>query len=215
MDQSSGSKTKIVPDVNQRQAGKAKTRRAIMKAAGQLFSKNGIDQTHAEEIARKAGVGVGTIYLHFGDKDGLLREILLEAADELDASIQQIYQDPAASPLAGAYAETIARYIEAHGRMAGLVLGLMLSGQAAAKAMLERAVGQMEQHILDGQEKGIYRRDVNPRLAARAEVHRNLGLLAWWADDPRRASREEIVGTLANLRSSGLQTQTPQGNIDG
>ena len=199
MDQSVRSKTESVQAPNQRQAAKAETRRVIMKAAGQLFSRQGIDGTHAEEIARKAGVGVGTIYLHFGDKNGLLREILLEAAQELD----------------GAPVETFVRYIQAHGRLAGLVLGLMLSGHAAAKAMLERAVEQMEQHIRDGQEQGIYRRDINPQLAARAEVHANLGLLAWWADDPRRASREEIVATLANFRTAVLQTQSPLENTGG
>ena len=191
---------------NLRQSAKAKTRSAIIKAAGQLFAKQGVDETRAEDIARRAKVGVGTIYLHFGDKDGLLREILLEAADDLYGRVEQVYLDASISPAgtAGAHAETLVQYVEQHGRMAGFVLGLLSGGQPTARTMLDRAVEQMAEHIRQCQQKGLCRRDLDPHLAARALVQMNLGLLAWWAEDPRRAAREDILATLAKLRSSGL-----------
>lgn len=200
--------TKIKGDgaPNLRQSAKAKTRNAIMKAAQQLFSKQGVDETRAEDIARRAKVGVGTIYLHFGDKEGLLREILLEAAGELYKRVQEVYQGPAISRsvLAGAYVQTLVEYVEERGRTAGLVLGLMISGQQTTRPMLDRAIEQVEEHIRNGQQRGFYRRDLDPRLAARAQVQMSLGLLAWWADDPRRAAREDIVATLTKMGSSAL-----------
>lgn len=206
MNESLVSKTVPVNHPNLRQARKAKTRRTIMKVAEELFSKQGFIETHAEEIARQSKVGVGTIYLHFGDKDGLLREILLEAADELYQRVLQVYQNLPSSPLelARAHVETLVSYIEEHGRISGFVLGLMVSGHPAAKPMFDRAVEQVEESIRRGQSRGIYRQDINPHLAARAEAQMNLGLLAWWAEDPGRATREEIIDTLAKFRFSGL-----------
>lgn len=38
-------------------------------------------------IAERAGVGVGTIYRHFGSKEGLLREVVLEAVSEFEREL--------------------------------------------------------------------------------------------------------------------------------
>ena len=189
-----------------RQVAKANTRRMIMKVAEELFSQQGFTETHAEQIAQKAGVAVGSIYLHFGDKEGLLREILLVAVDELHQRVMKIYQDSPADPqlLARAHVETLVQYVEEHGRMSAFVLGLMLSGHPTAKPMLDRAVEQVGQSIHEGQAKGIMRQDIDPFLAARAEAQMNLGLLAWWAENPDRASREAIIDTLTKFRYSGL-----------
>jgi len=210
MNRSALSKTDDPVAPGARQAAKAKTRRAILKSAVQLFARQGVEETHAEEIARRAKVGVGTIYLHFGDKNGLLREILLESADGLEQRVQRVYQNLPASPLdlATAHVEALVTYIEEQGRLASLVLSLMISGHPAARAMLDRATQQVEEHMGAGQKLGIYRADINPHLAARAEVHMNLGLLAWWAEDPRRAPRDEIIETLARVRSSGFYVST-------
>ena len=55
-----------------RQDSKAETRRLLMKAGRDLFAEKGFTETYAGEIAQRAGMAVGTIYLHFGDKEGLL-----------------------------------------------------------------------------------------------------------------------------------------------
>lgn len=195
---------------NKRQASKARTRQTIMRVARELFSRQGFAETYADEIARQADVGVGTIYSHFGDKDGLLREILLETADDLYQRIVRVYQNSSAAPLelARAHVDTLVTYIEENNQTSSFVLSLMLSGHPTARPMLDRAVEQVEQNILQGQAMGIFRQDINPQLAARAETQMNLGLLAWWAENPHRASREEVIDTLTKFRFSGLYTNT-------
>jgi len=189
-----------------RQLNKAHTKRAILKVAEELFSSQGFAETRAEQIAQKAGVAVGTIYLHFGDKNGLLREVLLGAVEELHGRVLKVYQNPALDPFAQARAhvETLVQYVEEHERLASFVLNLMMSGHPAARPMLDRGAELVEGSLRQGQEQGICRRDIDPRLAARAESRMNLGLLAWWAEDPGRASREKIIDTLAKIRFSGL-----------
>ncbi len=48
----------------------------ILTAAESLFNRFGIKKTAVEEIASYANVAKGTIYNYFGNKEGLLKEIL-------------------------------------------------------------------------------------------------------------------------------------------
>lgn len=46
-------------------------REAILDAALEEFAAKGYAGARMEDIARRAGVAKGTLYLHFGDKEGL------------------------------------------------------------------------------------------------------------------------------------------------
>lgn len=63
---------------------KARTRRTILDAAGELFARQGVEGTTVEEIAAGAGVSVGTIYAHFGSKQNLALAFMDEALDTLE-----------------------------------------------------------------------------------------------------------------------------------
>jgi AcrR family transcriptional regulator len=199
----------IEDNLSQRQIGKLQTRQELLNAALDLFAEKGFAKTRASEIAERAGVAVGTIYLHFGSKDGLLREILEGVADEIYARVQAVYADPPAQPeaLARAHIEAIVQYIEERSRYAPFVLGYALSRHPVGVHILDLMVGQVEGHIREGQKQGVYRADIEPRLAARAEGSMNLGLLSWWATNPTLADREEIIDTLAKIRLSGLHAR--------
>ncbi len=68
----------------------AKKKETILAAARQLFATKGYEETTIAEIARAAGVAVGTVYLYFQNK----HEILVEACLELDAIVAQVIQSP-------------------------------------------------------------------------------------------------------------------------
>jgi AcrR family transcriptional regulator len=58
------------------QARSRRTRERILAAAVAAFEAGGYDETTTAAIARRAGVGVGTLYAWFPDKRALLLEIL-------------------------------------------------------------------------------------------------------------------------------------------
>jgi AcrR family transcriptional regulator len=47
---------------------RGKTRRRLLDAAAELFVTQGYRKTSIDEIARRAGIGKGTVYLHFTDQ---------------------------------------------------------------------------------------------------------------------------------------------------
>lgn len=63
-------------------------REEIAKAALELFSKRGFDGTTMAEIARKAGMGVGTLYQFFRGKEDLYLTLLEERCAELLALVE-------------------------------------------------------------------------------------------------------------------------------
>jgi len=69
---SAGSKSRV--DVR---AAKAEERRnAILKAALDEFSERGFAAARLDDVARRAGVAKGTIYLYFKDKEALFQELV-------------------------------------------------------------------------------------------------------------------------------------------
>jgi AcrR family transcriptional regulator len=62
-----------------------RNRERVLAAAQHLFSESGVETLEIREVARTAGVGVGTVYRRFGDKAGLVASLLDER--------ERIFQD--------------------------------------------------------------------------------------------------------------------------
>ena len=69
--------------------GGEETRRAILEAARKRFLHYGFKKTTIDEIASDAGIGKGTVYLHFETKEALLltlaREVKRNVTDQMRA----------------------------------------------------------------------------------------------------------------------------------
>ena len=70
------------PGAGLRERGKLDKRRRIMEAAREVFIEHGYEQATTREIAARAGVSVGTVFVYAKDKRDLL---LLIVNGELDA----------------------------------------------------------------------------------------------------------------------------------
>ena len=80
-DQASGNATDREGSRSERR--KARTAAVIRDAAERLFMSRGYSMTTMEDLAEEADVAVGSIYAHFGNKEGVYGA-LLERALELD-----------------------------------------------------------------------------------------------------------------------------------
>jgi AcrR family transcriptional regulator len=68
------------PDVNEPKPLRADARRnraRVLEAADEVFASKGVSAS-TEEVARHAGVGVGTVFRHFPTKEALLEAVLVE-----------------------------------------------------------------------------------------------------------------------------------------
>jgi AcrR family transcriptional regulator len=66
----------------------AARREAILAAALDEFSARGFAAARLDDVAARAGVAKGTIYLHFSDKDALFQELLRTVMGPLVATLE-------------------------------------------------------------------------------------------------------------------------------
>jgi AcrR family transcriptional regulator len=81
-------------------ADAARNRALLLAAAADEFAERGLDASVAD-IARRAGVGKGTVFRHFATKDDLLAAIVLDRIDALNAVGENLLEaaDPGAALL--------------------------------------------------------------------------------------------------------------------
>ncbi len=80
-------------------APSAKRSREILDAAVQAFASQGFAQTDVQLIADRVGVGKGTVYRHFGNKEALFLATVKHARDQLISAVDAS-KSPVNEPLA-------------------------------------------------------------------------------------------------------------------
>jgi AcrR family transcriptional regulator len=64
----------------------------LLDAAGAAFIERGADDVSLEEIARRAGVGIGTLYRHFPTRQALLEAVYRDQVELLSARADELLQ---------------------------------------------------------------------------------------------------------------------------
>ncbi len=71
-----------------------RNRERLLAAALAAFAEHGSDDTSLEEIARRAGVGIGTLYRHFPTRQALLEAVYRDQVGALCARAQALAAEP-------------------------------------------------------------------------------------------------------------------------
>lgn len=67
-----------------------RNRERLLAAALAAFTEHGSDDTSLEEIARRAGVGIGTLYRHFPSRQALLEAVYRDQVETLCARGEEL-----------------------------------------------------------------------------------------------------------------------------
>ena len=136
-----------------------RNRRKVLDAARKAFAEDGLD-VRVEKVARRAGVGVGTVYRHFPTKEDLLQAL----ADDRFAGLAEAARTALDDPDAWNGFSEFMRY-SAEVMAADLALSEAMDqrpemcGQAAEDVKLLEIVGEL---IERAQAEGTLRSDVVP-----------------------------------------------------
>jgi AcrR family transcriptional regulator len=68
-----------------------RNRERILEAAAQVFTTRGLDVS-LDDVAREAGVGIGTVYRRFPDKESLVAELFTSKLASMVAAAERAYQ---------------------------------------------------------------------------------------------------------------------------
>lgn len=145
-------------------------RSLITEAAVHVFAEKGFHQARVSDIARRAGVADGTIYLYFKNKEDLLLSIFEEKMEGMLAQLGEALEG-VDDPL-----ERIRRFARFHftqvrtNRAAAEVLQieLRLSNKFLRDYRPEKLwayLGVFGQIVRDGQARGLFRADIDSFIA--------------------------------------------------
>lgn len=164
------------------------TRRRIRQAAHELFVDQGYGATTLQDIAGRAGVAVQTIYLAFGNKPSLLKELVdvaIAGDDEPVPTLQRPWFQEAVA------AETAEAQLRAHVRGTAGVLE-----RVAPIMEVLRAAGAQDASLA-----GLWQQDNDPRLEVHAAAAR---VLLTKPDANRDITVEQAADVLFGLLSPEL-----------
>ena len=131
-----------------------RNRERVLKAARAVFAAKGRD-AHLEDVARRAKVGVGTVYRHFPTKAALLEALAREQFDTLTAWAEEAEQ--AADPWA-AFTEMIWRGAELQASDRALMEAVAEFKPSVAR-QAEGLHASIERLMARAQEQGAMRPD--------------------------------------------------------
>jgi AcrR family transcriptional regulator len=100
-------------------------RRQILDAALRGFAERGLAGTTVEEVRRRSGASVGSIYHHFGDKEGIAAALYVESLRDYQDGLQALLAgDGAAEETVKGLVRYHLRWVEAdHDRARFLLAG--------------------------------------------------------------------------------------------
>jgi AcrR family transcriptional regulator len=155
--------TAVTPGAPSQRADARRNRKRILEAARELFAEHGFD-AQMDQIASRAGVGVGTVYRHFPNKCDLLEALIEERFEGLAAAAREGIANP--DPWNGF--EGFMRYSA----------GVMAGDRALSEAMFERP------ETMRAGAEGVGMPDLLGELVGRAQAEGGLRDDMRWDDVP-------------------------------
>jgi len=176
-----------------------------------VFARKGLDGTRISDIAREAGVAMGTLYTHFPDKDALFVEVMRAGKETVLAGLAmtQAMEGTRTEKDRAAMAGVVA-FAGLHGPLFRLLLSRGAVDDPIPREVVDAIAGLRITELKQGQKDGWARKDLDPEAAARCEVGAVFHLLDWWLDDPSRMSDEALIEQLCLIRRFGVEGQIPK-----
>jgi AcrR family transcriptional regulator len=200
------------------QTGERREARAqrILDAAATLILRYGYQRTTIEDIAREAGVGKGTLYLHWNTREALFAALILREKVAMAEDIKQrLTYDPAGATLRGllkhaALALMHRPLLKAILLLDAAVFGKMVQREQSSATSLEVLAG-FTTYLQALREQGLVRADLSLQAlgALFSSIFLGFFLAAPLLPEPFKPSDEELAELMAETGHRTLEPRDP------
>jgi AcrR family transcriptional regulator len=180
------------PDTTSKRADARRNREKLLAAAGELFATVGTDVS-LDTVAKRAGVGIGTLYRNFPTRDALVEAAYRAEVEHLSEAAAELLDSLAPDAALAEWMDRFVAYAAAKKGMKGALNSIVAGGSdlyAETRAQIIAALGEL---LAAGVGAGVLRSDVTAD-----DVWRAMGPV-WMTDD------EEQIRTLLRLLMDGLR----------
>ena len=189
---------------------KAEKKREILEAAVQVFAQTGYHNAKMAKIAEVAGVGAGSLYLYYRNKEDILEQISINLWEELTDKLDLLAErkDLTIAEKLDAQGDLLFDLFIHNADMATIFVTEYHQLIAQEKTVLfpyvQRFMKTTEYLLKEGQRSGIFNPSINPKVF----VHFLFGgfrrLLFEWAQAPDELSLSDIRQDLKILVKRGI-----------
>jgi AcrR family transcriptional regulator len=167
-------------------ADSARNRQLLMDAAKAGFSEVGLNVS-LEEIARRAGVGIGTLYRHFPSREAVVEAVYRREVEHLAEAVPQLLATSPAGEALHRWMHLFVEYIATKRLIApslAAAAGRKSSLYASSAELIARAIATLVKRAVAS---GDVRKDIDPADLLRAMVGVSYGNPdAGWQASARR-----------------------------
>lgn len=136
-------------------------RDAILVAAVEVFAERGIEIA-LDEVARRAGVGIATLYRHFPTREALITGAYLREIELLCDGVDDLLAAMPADEALVAWMQRFVGYVAGKPGMALALKSIVTTADTAAlRASHDRVYAALSQLIEAGQRDGVIRADAS------------------------------------------------------
>jgi len=188
----------------------------IIGAALVVFAKKGFAKTTINDIAAAAGIGKGTVYEYFSNKEEIINQSFSFFIRHLELGFQEvlIQEIPAREKLI----RILGGFSHAMDSDSQELLELMFDYWSEgiknrdSKGLLFEEMNKFYRSyreifadvIIEGMTEGSFRKDINPRSAASMIVGTLDGILVQWILDKDSIDLQDIVKTVTTIVLNGI-----------
>lgn len=187
-------------------------RAAILRAAIQVFARNGYFNSKVADIARAAGVADGTVYLYFKSKEEILHSVFNQTMDEAIAAGRA---EVANLTHPREKLQAIARnHLALLGADRDLAVVFQVELRGSTKFMEEFSAAGMGIYLQDiraaieeGQAAGVFRKGLNAKVLAKILFGALDEMATNWILSPRRYELAPLADQVLDIFFNGVNAQ--------
>src|SRR5699024_182548 len=132
---------------------------ALLTAADHAFREHGTD-TSLEDIARQAGVAIGTLYRHFPTRDALLGAVLQSEFDALRTTGEDLLDHDSPPDALFQWLDAVSGHVAIYEGLAGAMLASLRDPGSSLYAARQTMVATGARLLTRAQESGTVRDDI-------------------------------------------------------
>jgi AcrR family transcriptional regulator len=192
-------------------------RRQILDAAMRVFARQGYHDCRVSDIADEADVAYGLVYHYFKSKDQVLNELFVERWSLLLAAIEEV--DAGTKPPREKLDAVAGFIIDSYRHEPELMKVIIVEVTRAANSFgrthlpeIRQAYQGIQKIVEDGQQQGVFRRDIDAQVASMWFYGAIEQLLSGWVFEILPASDENFDQLRTMVVSTMCDGLEPRGS---
>jgi AcrR family transcriptional regulator len=135
----------------------------LLSAALAAFAEHGADDASLEEIARRAGVGIGTLYRHFPTRQALLEAVYRDQVEALRARADELRESDAPADALAAWLRALVSFSSTKHSLTTALLETLDKDSDLLSACSTVICGAADTLLARAQQAGVVRADADAR----------------------------------------------------